>query len=1021
MWAQRSTVSGVVISEEEGEPIIGASVIIVGTHTGTMTDVDGKFTISNVPASAKHLRITYVGMEPVEVRIREGLIKVTMKSDAEMLDEVMVVAFGTQKKSSFTGSAAVLNSEDLNKHITTNVANALVGTTPGLQMRGGSGAPGAGSGSINIRGISSLSLSTEPLVIVDGAPYSASLSNIPQSDIESVTVLKDAASAALYGARGASGVILITTKTGKNKKPQVNVDVKWGSNSRAVQDYETINDPGQYYEAMYSQYYNYYFYGQGQNAATANLNANTTMLNQLVYNVYTIPEGEQLIGLDGRLNPNATLGRAYEANGETYYLYPDNWTDAAYSNSLRQEYTVNINGANDKGSFYASMGYLDDDGIIEYSGFQRFSARVKADYQPTKWLRLSTNVGYVNSTTESNANMDTSLSSGNLMYYTSSIAPIYPIYVRVLDANGNPTIRRDEFGNPQYDYGVAASNYPGLSRPFLSTNNPLGTNRYNKDISKGQQFNGNFAIDVNFTDFLKFNATSSIIWGHTNYSLLQTALYGPKVSAGGQIDKSQTDNVRQNHVQTLTYFDQFGKHNVNVMLGHEYYDTKTTYLYAYGQGLFSQDIPEINASASKVSSNSYTSEYNVEGYFGNIQYNYDDKYFLSGSYRRDASSRFAKENRWGNFWSAGADLYSLSQSSPSSMSATFSRMGNPDITWETTNNMNVGLEFSLFNRRLSGSIDFYNKKTTDLLFWLNIPESSGTRGYYDNIGDIRNRGVELTLQGSVIRTKNIDWSLQFNIAHNRDKILSLPESKVGLLGGYSADWKWYKEGGSIYNYMIPEYAGMNEQGQALYWVDEEMVDPATGASATNRPAKNHSYKTTDPNSASRYEQGSSLPKAYGGFGTTLSAYGFDLSMTFDYQIGGQVYDARYMSLMTNLTGSAGGSALHKDALKAWSPNNTSSEIPRMQYMDQYTAARSNRFMTSAAYLNFQSFTVGYTLPKQWLTNLGVDKLRIYASGENLCFWSARKGLDPRYSYNENTSVTVYSPVRTIMGGLQLTF
>lgn len=495
------------------------------------------------------------------------------------------------------------------------------------------------------------------------------------------------------------------------------------------------------------------------------------------------------------------------------------------------------------------------------------------------------------------------------------------------------------------------------------------------------------------------------------------------------------------------------------MLGHEYYDTKTTYLYAYGQGLFSQEIPEINASASKVSSNSYTSEYNVEGYFGSIQYNYGEKYFLSGSYRRDASSRFAKENRWGNFWSAGAawlinkesffdvpwvnelklklsigqqgndnvgdfayvNTYSLSASSSSSMSAAFRMMGNPEISWETTNNLNVGLEFSLFNQRLSGSIDFYNKKTTDLLFWLNIPESAGTRGYYDNIGDIRNRGVELTLQGSIIRTRNIDWSLQFNIAHNKDEILSLPASKVGLLGGYSADWKWYKVGGSIYNYMLPEYAGMDEKGQALYWVDADMVDPSTGASATNRPAKNHSYTTTDPNSASRYEQGSSLPKAYGGFGTTLTAYGFDLSMTFDYQIGGQVYDARYMSLMSNLTGSAGGTALHVDALKAWTPNNTSSDIPRMQYMDQYTAARSNRFMTSASYLNFQSFTVGYTLPKSWLSNLGIEKLRVYASGENLCFWSARKGLDPRYSFNENTSVNVYSPVRTVTGGIQLTF
>lgn len=217
MWAQRSNVSGIVISEDDDQPIIGASIMVVGTNMGTVTDVDGKFTISNVPASAKHLRVSYVGMRSVEVRIREGLMRITMQADAEMLDEVMVVAFGTQKKSAFTGSAAVLDSKDLEKHITTNVANALVGSTPGLQMRAGSGAPGSDDGQMNIRGVSSLSLSTEPLIIVDGAPYSSSLSSIPQSDIASVTVLKDAASAALYGARGASGVILITTKSGKGE------------------------------------------------------------------------------------------------------------------------------------------------------------------------------------------------------------------------------------------------------------------------------------------------------------------------------------------------------------------------------------------------------------------------------------------------------------------------------------------------------------------------------------------------------------------------------------------------------------------------------------------------------------------------------------------------------------------------------------------------------------------------------------------------------------------------------------
>lgn len=1055
VWAQTSTVTGIVVSDEDGEPVVGASVLVKGTTLGTVTDIDGKFSIGNVPHSAKVLQISFVGMQTQEIAIKHGIIRVVLKSDSEMLDEVMVVAFGTQKKSSFTGAASVVSTEELSKHVTTNVANALVGTTPGLQLRGGSGAPGASQGNIKIRGIASMYAETDPLIIVDGAPYSASLSNIPQEDIESVTVLKDAASAALYGARGAAGVILVTTKNGKNKKAQISVDAKWGANSRAVQDYETINDPGRYYETIYGQYYNYYYYGQGQSMETANINANTTMLNHLGYNIYTVPEGQYLIGTDGRLNSNATLGRSYEANGETYYLINDNWRDAAYSTALRQEYNVSINGSMDKGSFYASLGYLDEDGIIEYSGFKRLSARFKADYQARTWLKMGANVAYTNSTTESNPNLGTSWNSTNLMYYTSRIAPIYPIYVRVLDQNGNPQIRIDENGNPQYDYGVAASNYPGLSRAFLPTGNPLGSNRYNDTTSKGSKLNGTFTLDVNFTDFLKFNATSTVDWGHTNASYYETSLYGPKVSVNGQIDKSQTDVIRQNHVQTLTYFDQFGRHNVNLLLGHEYYDTKTTYLYAYGQGVFTPDIQEINGAAKKVSSSSYTTEYNVEGYFGSMQYNYDDKYFASASYRRDASSRFAKANRWGNFWSVGGawllnkeeffnvswvdqlklkfsigqqgndnignwaytDLYSLTAASDTQMSASFYRIGNPDITWETTTNINVGVEFNLFNSRLTGSIDYYNKKTTDLLFWLSVPESAGSRGYYGNIGDIRNSGVELSLQGSVIRTRNIDWSLQFNISHNKDKILKLPESKTTELGGFTENSMWYKEGGPLYNQFRAEYAGVNEKGEATYWVDAEL-----GEGVTNRPGKNHDYVTTNPNNATKYEQGSSLPDAYGGFGTSLSAYGFDLSLSFDYQLGGHIYDSQYARLMSNITKAGdAGSAVHVDVLKSWSPNNTSSTIPRFQYNDQYTAAASNRWLTSASYLNFQSFTVGYTLPKSLVSSLGLSKLRVYATGENLCFWSARKGLDPRYSYSANESINVYSPVRTIMGGIQLTF
>lgn len=353
------------------------------------------------------------------------------------------------------------------------------------------------------------------------------------------------------------------------------------------------------------------------------------------------------------------------------------------------------------------------------------------------------------------------------------------------------------------------------------------------------------------------------------------------------------------------------------------------------------------------------------------------------------------------------------------MSASFAQMGNPDITWETTTNLNVGLEFNLFNSRLTGNIDYYNKKTTDLLFWLSIPESAGTRGYYGNVGDIRNSGVELSLQGSIIRTKDIDWSVQFNISHNKSKILALPESKTNQLGGFTESSMWYEVGGPLYNYFCVEYAGTNEKGEATYWVDEDLYGTTN---ATSMPGTKHSFTTTNPNEATKYEQGTTLPKAYGGFGTSLTAYGIDVSLMFDYQIGGKIFDSMYQGLMGNIASASGaGNAIHVDALKAWTPNNTSSSIPRMQYGDQYTSATSNRWLTSAKYLNFQSFTIGYTLPNSLTAKMNLRKLRVYASGENLCFWSARKGLDPRYSYSSSASVNVYSPVRTIMGGIQLTF
>ena len=1069
MAQNTKTVTGSVISEEDGEAIIGATVIVPGTNIGTVTDIDGNFSLK-VPTDTKTLNVSYVGLESQQVTIgRSNKVRVVLSANNEVLDEVMVVAFGTQKKSAFTGSAAVIDSKQISDHITTNVSNALAGTVPGLQIRGTSGAPGSSQGKINIRGIASLYAETDPLVIVDGAPYDGNLSNIPQQDIENITVLKDASSAALYGARGAAGVILITTKRGKTQDARITVDMRWGANTRAIQEYDKITDPAQFYEVYYSQRNNYYL-NNCYNEINASIAANRLMLSHLGYNIYTVPEGEFLIGTNGKLNPNATYGRSYVApNGETYYLQGDDWADAAYNTGMRQEYNVSATAGNDRSSFYLSSGFLEEDGVVEYSGYKRFNTRFKGDYQAKKWLKLGANMSYVNSRTTSNPNLTTdSYGSTNMTYYTSMIAPIYPIYVRTIQ-NGVPAIRTDENGNPQYDYGVSSTNYPGLSRAFLQTGNPLGSNRYNSVISRTNNFFGTITADVDFTSFLRFNSTNSINWYDSKSHDYENALYGPKVGVNGQIDKSNTEIIRQNYIQTLNYYDTFAeKHNVDVKLGHEWSDSKTTYLFAAAQGLFSPDIQEINAAANQqYQSKSYTREYNIEGWFGSANYNFDEKYFISGSYRRDASSRFAKENRWGNFWSVGGawmiskeafmdtqswvdmlkfkvsigqlgndnignwayiDLYSLSPASTTQMSPSFSRIGNKDITWETTTNFNTGFDFSFWKGRLSGTVEYYYKKTTDLLFWLSVPESAGSRGYYGNIGDISNKGFEVVLNGDIVRYNGFTWNVGLNMAFNTTKIIKLPESKIADNGGFYESSIWYAEGEGLYNFMTYAYAGVNENGQALYYYDADLspldengvVNP-DAANNISKAAVNKTGTTTEIGYASRYANGSIMPKVTGGFNTTLSAYGVDVQLAFDYQLGGKIYDSGYRTLMMPTTGSANGYTFHKDILDSWSKDNTGSDLPRFMYGDTNAGYGSDRFLTDASYLNFQSFTVGYTFPKKWLTSLGLNQLRIYCSGENLYFWSKRKGLDPRYDYKENTSIAAYAPVRTVMGGIQVTF
>ena len=680
--AQTQTITGVVISEEDGQPVIGASVLVKGTQIGTITGVDGDFTLPNVPSSAKTLQISYIGMQTQEVAIKSH-VKVTMKSDSEILEEVMVVAYGTAKKSAFTGSASVVSSDQIGKIQTSNVANALTGKVSGVQLNTTSGQPGATTPTIRVRGISSINAGKDPLIVLDGIPYDGDLNNISSQDIESMTVLKDAASSALYGARGANGVIIITTKKGNAGQAKITVDAKWGSNSRATQDYNYVTSPAKYYEMYYGALKNYFTNTQGMdsNAAHIMANQNLTANNAygLGYNVYNVPTGQYMIGENGKLNPNATLGNLVSYQGQNYLLLPDDWTDAAYKNGLRQEYTVTATAGSDKSSFYASFNYLDNEGIANNSDYERLTGRMKADYQIKDWLKVGANMAYTHYESNQLGDDGSSNSSGNVFALTQ-MAPIYPLYLR----DGNGVIMKDANGITRYDYGDGSN--AGNSRPYLGQSNALSSSILDKMNAEGNAISAVGFFEVRFLKDFKFSSTNSVYVDEMRQTNVTNPYYGQYASSNGIAYKYHTRQLSYNYQQLLNYKKSFGPHNVEAMLGHESYRYKYYYLYASKSNMFDPNNPELIGAILDGSANSYTKDYNTEGYFGRIQYDFNEKYFVSGSYRRDASSRFHPDNRWGNFWSLGGawliskeDFFNVEWIDELKLKASYGSQGNDNI------------------------------------------------------------------------------------------------------------------------------------------------------------------------------------------------------------------------------------------------------------------------------------------------------------------------------------------------------
>ena len=1039
--AQVSKVTGTVTSHEDGLPVVGASVLVKGTTVGTVTDIDGNFTITNVPSSAGTLVVSFIGMKTQEVAIKP-VVNVVLHSDTEVLDEVMVVAYGTAKKSSFTGSASNVDSKKLELRPITNISKGLEGQTTGLLTTSGSGQPGE-SAKIIIRGYGSINASQDPLYVVDGIPYDGDMSSINPSDIESMTILKDASAGALYGARGANGVVMITTKQGKEGKAKVTWRSTVGWSSRALKEYDMVGQKD-FVQLTYEGIRNDYVFGSGydwNSASSAAMGDLGSYLggnkNPEIYNPFKNYTWETII------DPATGQVRA-----DAVSAWNESWMDAIQKkNALRHEHQLSVNGGTEKTKYMFSLGYLDEDGILVNTGFQRYNARVNVNSEINDWFKTGLNTSL--STSKQNFSDYDGSSNSNVWYSAQFMAPIYPMYLK--DADGNDLL--DSNGNRQLDYGEDG-------RPQYSDFNPLGGLTDDKadiknDVASVRTFMtfGSDKDDAGWAKGIKLSVNFGADYRNQSRMMYMNMYHGNQAAAGGLIYKYNTRTLSYTFNQLLSWNRSFGLHDIDIMAGHEFYSYEYSYLEAAKSNLV-DGIYELRPGTSLKSADSYTNTYRVESWLGRINYNYDEKYYFSASLRSDGSSRFHKDNRWGTFWSVGANwrvskeefmqdvewvdnlsvkasygqqgndniliydanvgdyvpnyyawqsLYPFDYANGNNVGAMISSLQNKDITWEKSGNLNVGIEAALFDSRLRINAEYYNKKTTDMLLSYPMATSSGFSGYNANVGSMRNSGFEFEIGGTIIQKNDLKWDLTFMGSTVNNKVLSLTKESPEIINGiYSI-----KEGMPINTFYMAKSAG---------------VDPATGAELFYAYKKDENgniteeYITSDYNTANncRYYLGSRIPDLYGSIGTNLSWKGIDLNILTTYSIGGKIFDYLYEGSMNTMYV---GNTWNSHALRRWQQPGDITDVPRITIGG---TARSDRFLIDASYFAIKNITLGYNLPQSWMRKAGMNNVRVFASFDNIALFSHLDGMDPQYSFDGNTDYS-YAPNKTFSLGVEVNF
>ncbi len=1019
------------IKDNNGDPVIGASIQVKNTGIGTITDYNGQFSLSNVPENGI-LIISYIGYDTEEIPVnKKKNLQIVMKENTKQLEEIVVVAYGTAKKSSFTGSAEVVKQDRIEKRVVADVSKALEGTVAGVQSTSGSGQPGSGA-SMVIRGFGSISASNTPLYVVDGVPFDGALNTINPNDIESVTVLKDASAGALYGSRGANGVVMITTKRGERDDNQISINLKanWGISSRAIPKYETVNE-AEYLELAFEAYKNELIYTEGIDPLLAGTQAIEVMKGMAKgvlgyneeYNPFNMPLQELINPITGKINPTAQL------------KYHEDWKDELSNhNPLRQEYQLSVTGGNKKTQYMISMGYLDEVGLLQTTEFERYTGRVNIDTQAKKWFKTGFNASFAQTSTNYNSASGSVIS--NLWYTSQIMAPIYPVY----EHNTDGSLKTDANGNKIYDYGK--------NRIALANSNAIALLHEDKENNTRDNLSARTYIQLSTNDdeygiFKGFSlmANLGLDYFNTHEMSYSNPYTGNAATTAGSLTKAVQRQLSYTFNQLLTYQRNIRSHSLDVMIGHEYYELKQQFLGAQKTGFPFGGLYELSAAATLSGASSQTDKYAIESFLSRVNYNFAQKYYFSASFRTDGSSRFHKDSRWGKFWSLGTSwriseesfmkkydwvnnltlkasfgsqgndnigsyyayqsLYNMGLSNGSLNGAGINSLENKDLKWEKNENLNIGIEARLFNR-LSLTAEFFNKHTKDLL--LNMPKatSSGFDAYPANIGSMRNMGLDVTVTVDILKNSDLKWTLIAMGSHIRNKILKLAD-KPEIISGSNI----FKEGETVNSFYLPISAGVDPlTGNQLYWVDHDKN--------SNIVSK---YKTDDVTltANSREIVGNRIPDLYGSITNDFSYKGIDFSILTTYSIGGEMLDGVYGSMMNV---GYKGYVWHKNALRRWQQPGDITDIPKIMWDQQLRV--TDKDLINASYFAIKNITLGYTFPKDWLTKIKMDNIRVYATANNLTLFSHLKGMDPQYNFTGTVGYT-YTPSRTYSIGIDIKF